>query len=91
MQGFVFYSNSTAIPFQLLISVPLHTFKLYFFFGMMAQIPALFFGKYFQGSVVGNLMFWITFCFVGQPIGILLYYFDYTSDILKSALVPTVA
>jgi hypothetical protein len=57
---------------------------------MLGQIPALFFGKYFQGSVLGNLLFWTTFCFVGQPIGILLYYFDYTSEVLKSALIPTV-
>lgn len=63
----------SAIFHEIVISVPLHTFKFYFFLGMILQIPAMYLGKYFEHSVIGNIIFWIGFCFFGQPIGILLY------------------
>lgn len=70
----------SAIFHEVIISIPLHTFKLYFFLGMIVQIPAIFIGRYFEKSVIGNIFFWISFCFFGQPIGILLYYQDYISQ-----------
>lgn len=75
----------SAVFHELLISLPLRTFKLYFFFGMMSQVPLLFWSSSLKGTVLGNLIFWITFCFVGQPTGILLYYFDYTQELLRGA------
>eukprot|EP01122_Echinamoeba_exundans_P010990 TRINITY_DN422_c0_g1_i3.p1 TRINITY_DN422_c0_g1~~TRINITY_DN422_c0_g1_i3.p1 ORF type:complete len:375 (+),score=51.26 TRINITY_DN422_c0_g1_i3:579-1703(+) len=75
----------SAVFHELLISLPLRTFKLYFFVGMMSQVPLLFWSGSLKGTVLGNLIFWVTFCFVGQPTGILLYYFDYTQDLLRAA------
>lgn len=53
------------------------------FFGMMAQIPLIYLtkslDKKLRGSPfeqIGNVVFWISFCIVGQPLCILLYYFD---------------
>lgn len=66
---------------ELLISVPLHTFKLYFFFGMLIQIPSTYMGNYLKGTTIGNLIFWLSFCFLGQPIGVLLYSFDFASNL----------
>jgi hypothetical protein len=31
-----------------------------------------------KGSQIGNVIFWISFCFLGQPIGLVLYYYLYT-------------
>lgn len=28
-----------------------------------------------SGKVIGNSIFWISFCLVGQPLGALLYFF----------------
>lgn len=28
-----------------------------------------------NGAVVGNLIFWVSFCLVGQPLAALLYFF----------------
>jgi len=30
--------------------------------------------KLLKGSQIGNVFFWISFCFVGQPTALLLYY-----------------
>ena len=33
--------------------------------------------KKLQNKVLGNVIFWLSFCIVGQPICALLYYHDY--------------
>jgi diacylglycerol O-acyltransferase 1 len=51
------------------------------FAGMMWQIPLIFLtdplekAKSYYSKVAGNLIFWITFCLVGQPLAALLYFF----------------
>ncbi|KRX01526.1 hypothetical protein PPERSA_01429 [Pseudocohnilembus persalinus] len=53
------------------------------FFGMLAQAPVIFIMKkinqYFnlEQSELGNVMFWISFCFIGQPLGLFIYYSIY--------------
>jgi hypothetical protein len=48
---------------------------------MMGQVPLVVFTKYlyrkFPGSSIGNIIFWVSFCVVGQPMAILLYTIDY--------------
>lgn len=74
----------SAVFHEFIISVALKTFKLYFFIGMIVQIPATVTGAYFKSTVIGNLIFWLSFCFLGQPIGVLLYYFDFASTTLHA-------
>jgi len=63
---------------ELLVSVPVHAFRFWAFIGMMGNIPLIWFTrKFFHGSQIGNIIFWISFCFLGQPLCILLYYNDY--------------
>ena len=31
----------------------------------------------FKGSSIGNVVFWLSFCVLGQPVAILLYSIDY--------------
>jgi diacylglycerol O-acyltransferase-1 len=31
--------------------------------------------KGIRGKVAGNMIFWVTFCLVGQPLAALLYFF----------------
>ena len=51
--------------------------------GMLGQIPLiaitdfLLRWKTYGGRVIGNSVFWITFCIVGQPLAMLLYFFSW--------------
>lgn len=51
------------------------------FAGMMFQIPLIILTDIIQkikgirGKVAGNMIFWVSFCLVGQPLGALLYFF----------------
>jgi diacylglycerol O-acyltransferase-1 len=51
------------------------------FAGMMFQLPLIFLTdplarmKGGNGKLLGNLIFWISFCLVGQPLAALMYFF----------------
>lgn len=71
----------SAVMHEVLISVPCHMIRVHSFLAMMGQIPLIFLTKMidrrFPGSSIGNVIFWISFCFVGQPMAMLLYTIDY--------------
>ncbi|KAF1917338.1 MBOAT, membrane-bound O-acyltransferase family-domain-containing protein [Ampelomyces quisqualis] len=66
---------------ELLVGVPTHNIIGVAFAGMMIQIPLIALTdlvqkcKWIQGKVAGNMIFWISFCVVGQPLAALLYFF----------------
>ncbi|KAF2864770.1 MBOAT, membrane-bound O-acyltransferase family-domain-containing protein [Massariosphaeria phaeospora] len=66
---------------ELLVGVPTHNILGVAFAGMMLQIPlialtdALQTMKGIRGKVAGNIIFWVSFCLVGQPLAALLYFF----------------
>ena len=66
---------------EVIISIPFQMFGYWSFIGMMGQIPLVFITKElekkFPGSSLGNILFWLTFCVVGQPMAIMLYCIDY--------------
>ncbi|CRL01570.1 CLUMA_CG014426, isoform A [Clunio marinus] len=64
---------------EYLVSVPLKTFKIWAFMGMMAQIPLSFISKFLEtnmGERWGNVLVWASLI-LGQPLCILVYYHDY--------------
>mmetsp|Transcript_50142 Transcript_50142/g.55953 ORF Transcript_50142/g.55953 Transcript_50142/m.55953 type:complete len:739 (+) Transcript_50142:89-2305(+) len=71
----------SAVVHEMLISIPFHMIRFYSFFGMMGQIPLVAITKYIDkvrpGSSIGNFIFWLSFCFLGQPIAIMFYTIDY--------------
>jgi diacylglycerol O-acyltransferase-1 len=71
----------SAVMHEVLVSVPFHIIRPWSFIGMMMQIPLVAFTKYlyrkFPGGSFGNVLFWMTFCVIGQPMAILLYTVDY--------------
>ena len=83
--GFLCFTLS-AVLHEVVVAFPFNSFYMPLaFFGMMAQVPmlplsALLFqrtrGTAFEQS--GNFLFWITFCFVGQPLCVILYYMHAT-------------
>eukprot|EP00550_Attheya_septentrionalis_P004971 CAMPEP_0198297096 /NCGR_PEP_ID=MMETSP1449-20131203/35392_1 /TAXON_ID=420275 /ORGANISM="Attheya septentrionalis, Strain CCMP2084" /LENGTH=750 /DNA_ID=CAMNT_0043997925 /DNA_START=249 /DNA_END=2501 /DNA_ORIENTATION=- len=80
MATFVVFFIS-AVMHEVLISVPFHMIRPWSFLGMMAQIPLVTITKSMErrwpGGIAGNIIFWISFCIVGQPMAILLYTVDY--------------
>lgn len=71
----------SAILHEVLISVPFHMIRPWSFLGIMMQIPLVGFTKWlyrrFPGSSIGNIIFWLSFCVIGQPMAILMYTADY--------------
>ncbi|KAL7484237.1 hypothetical protein ACHAW6_009884 [Cyclotella cf. meneghiniana] len=71
----------SAILHEVLISVPCHMIRIWSFLAMMGQIPLIILTKKIDkrmpGSSIGNIIFWISFCLVGQPMAMLLYTIDY--------------
>ncbi|URE33175.1 O-acyltransferase [Musa troglodytarum] len=70
----------SAIFHEICVAVPCQIFKFWAFIGIMFQIPLIVLTKYlqnkFKNTTVGNMIFWLFFCILGQPICILLYYHD---------------
>ncbi|KAF2025372.1 hypothetical protein EK21DRAFT_103976 [Setomelanomma holmii] len=66
---------------ELLVGVPTHNIIGVAFAGMMVQIPLIALTdvvqkwRWIQGKVAGNMIFWMSFCLVGQPLAALLYFF----------------
>jgi diacylglycerol O-acyltransferase-1 len=71
----------SAVFHEVLVSVPFHMVRPWSFLGMMMQLPLVGITKFlyrrFPGSSIGNIIFWIAFCVVGQPMAIMLYTVDY--------------
>jgi diacylglycerol O-acyltransferase-1 len=71
----------SAVMHEVLVSVPFHMVRPWSFIGMMMQIPLVGLTKYlnkrFPDGFIGNVVFWVSFCVVGQPMAVLLYTADY--------------
>ena len=65
---------------EVILSVPFRTLSMHAFFGMLLQAPLSFItkeiDKRFDNAFIGNAIFWLSFCVVGQPLGILLIAYD---------------
>ncbi|EPS29219.1 hypothetical protein PDE_04168 [Penicillium oxalicum 114-2] len=71
----------SAILHEMLVGIPTHNFIGVAFFGMMFQLPLITLTTPLEkmrgphGKTIGNCIFWVSFCLVGQPLGALLYFF----------------
>ncbi|MCJ1354462.1 MAG: hypothetical protein MMC33_004451 [Icmadophila ericetorum] len=71
----------SGILHELLVGIPTHNLIGVAFLGMVVQIPLIAVTVPLEhmegitGKVVGNCIFWISFCLVGQPLAALLYFF----------------
>lgn len=69
----------SALFHEYLVSVPLQTFKVWAFMGMMAQIPLSIISRFVEinlGPRWGNIIVWSSLI-LGQPLAIMMYYHDY--------------
>ncbi|KAI4270701.1 MAG: hypothetical protein L6R35_006596 [Caloplaca aegaea] len=66
---------------ELMVGVPTHNILGVAFLGMVVQLPMIYVTAPLEkmqglnGRVLGNCIFWISFCLVGQPLAALLYFF----------------
>lgn len=79
----------SAVVHELLVSIPFHMLRPWLFWGMMGQFPLIFISKWFYrqfpGSSIGNIIFWLSFCVVGQPMAIMMYTIDFKYGKLHQA------
>ncbi|KAI9304847.1 membrane bound O-acyl transferase [Cunninghamella echinulata] len=73
----------SAVLHELLVGIPTHAITGFAFWGMLGQIPLIAITKPLEkwrgkGTALGNTIFWITFCVVGQPTIALMYYYQWT-------------
>lgn len=68
----------SAAAHEFLIAVPTNVIQGWAFLGMMLQIPLIHVTTWYMAkhphSSFGNYFFWISFCILGQPMCVLLYY-----------------
>ena len=71
----------SAVFHEVLIGVPCHLASGWAFWGMLLQAPLMLVtswaNKFFKNEQLGNIIFWIIFCVLGQPTCLLLYYTEY--------------
>ncbi|GCB28132.1 diacylglycerol O-acyltransferase 1 [Aspergillus awamori] len=71
----------SAVLHEVLVGIPTHNLIGVAFAGMMFQLPLIIITAPLEkiqdptGKVIGNSIFWVSFCLVGQPLGALLYFF----------------
>lgn len=71
----------SGILHELLVGVPTHNVIGVAFAGMVIQIPMILITQPLEkmegssGKIIGNCLFWISFCLVGQPLAALMYFF----------------
>jgi diacylglycerol O-acyltransferase-1 len=71
----------SAVLHEVVISVPFRNVKLWAFFGMLAQAPLIFLSKalFPKSSDLGNSFVWGSLL-LGQPLLVLAYYFQYSTE-----------
>lgn len=75
----------SAVAHEYLVSVPLGLLSYYAFLAMLLQSPMIFFELKFNKALkldtsqLGNVSFWISYCVLGQPICVGIYYYLYVT------------
>ncbi|KAJ1972332.1 hypothetical protein H4R34_005443 [Dimargaris verticillata] len=75
----------SALLHELVIAIPTHNTAGHAFWGLFLQVPlilltnqlAAYTGK---DSSTGNVVFWVTFCILGQPFLVVRYFYDWTKQ-----------
>jgi len=73
---------------EYLVSVPLRMFRLWSFFGMIAQLPFAVLVKKFLHGNYGNMAIWLSLI-IGQPLAIFMYIHDYYIDYFKHDIIAS--
>mmetsp|Transcript_11100 Transcript_11100/g.18144 ORF Transcript_11100/g.18144 Transcript_11100/m.18144 type:complete len:735 (-) Transcript_11100:220-2424(-) len=70
----------SAVMHEFIISIPFQRISFHAFLGMLLQAPLVPLTRkmntMFNNPSIGNFFFWLSFCIIGQPIGIIMYYYE---------------
>lgn len=70
----------SAVMHEFIISIPFQRISFHAFLGMLLQAPLVPLTRkmntLFNNPSIGNFFFWLSFCIIGQPIGIIMYYYE---------------
>ena len=82
---------------ELLVGIPTHNILGVAFVGMVIQIPLILVTGPLEkmqgqnGKILGNCIFWVSFCLVGQPLAALFYFFAWQAkygSVSKQRMMP---
>lgn len=72
----------SAVLHEVIISVPFRRISYHSFAGMLFQAPLVILTRKFNNiingnnNITGNIIFWVIFCIIGQPVGVVMYYYE---------------
>ena len=82
---------TSAVFHELLVAVPVKMLKGWAFVGMLIQAPLIYVtskvNALFRNDQLGNVLFWCSFCFLGQPVALLLYYKSWREGVMAHTVV----
>lgn len=98
-RGFSTFQSSLSVFFvsavlhEVMVGIPTHNVLGFAFFSMMLQVPLILVTAPLErmrgpGSTIGNMVFWLAF-FLGQPLGVLVYYYAWNVKYNPGALKVT--
>jgi len=77
--GMTFFVS--AVLHEVGVGMPLNMLRFWSFAAIMGQLPMIYLTEQLRAKTgngdVGNAIFWISFCFLGQPLALILYFHDY--------------
>ena len=75
----------SAVLHELAVGLPLRMLRAWSFAAIMAQVPLIHWTEYIKSKTknndIGNAIFWLTFCFLGQPLALILYFHDFRKQL----------
>lgn len=85
----------SAAMHELLVGVPCHLLRGWAAAGILGQIPLIgltnWMARRLKNEMWGNIVFWLSFCIVGQPMAIVLYFSAYQNAQKQAALLHPAA
>lgn len=71
----------SAVFHELVVGVPLRMVRAWAFLGILGQVPLIMLTRWMDARLksrkLGNMVFWASFCIVGQPLSLLMYSHDF--------------
>jgi diacylglycerol O-acyltransferase-1 len=71
----------SAVLHEVAVGMPLNMLRYWSFAAMMGQLPMIYLTERLRAKTgnkdIGNAIFWISFCILGQPLAMILYVYGY--------------
>lgn len=81
----------SAVAHEYLVGAGCRVLSYWAFTAMMIQIPMIIimdiFKSYLEKTQIGNVVFWVSFCIIGQPLAVMVYSIQVMNRLDPSSLI----